>query len=364
MVKILIINSTLERSGLTNVIFNLVKYLDKSKFEVHILTLSAEPEFSRLNDFVQLGIFNHSLNLEGISRFSLKSNYIAGKIKSIGPAIIHTFSFRGNILAEKNCGQIPRIVTIQADLKDNYRVDYGFVLGNLMAQYELRSAKSANVITVCSLKLKSEYHRVGKLEVIQNGVCTEVYSPTNELKKLNLRKSLGLNSSDQVFICTGLINQRKDSLTVVKAFMEANGKNKSLLMVGDGPLLDECKSLAQNYPSIIFTGKVSNVIDYLSASDFFISASKSEGMPNAVLEAGFVGLNLILNDIPPHREISSQGGLGIHFFEPSSISALSQLITIAKVEPIVMNAIYTAKSMAASYEDVYLKLTDRIIIQK
>jgi len=364
MVKTLIINSTLERSGLTNVIYNLVKYLDKNKFQVHILTLSPERKFSRFEDFINLGVTIHNLNLKGLGIYSLKSAQVKDKIKSIQPDIIHPFGFRGNVIAAKNCGNVPRMVTIQADLKENYVDDYGFILGSLMANYEINLAKSADCITVCSLELMKHYREIGKLELIQNGVCTETYFPMDLVRKNKMRIDFGLASADQVFVCTGLVNSRKDSLTVVKAFMMVNDLNKKLLMVGDGPLLEECKTIAKNHSSIIFTGKVSNVVDYLAASDFFISASKSEGMPNAVLEAGFVGLNLILSDIPPHKEISSQNGLGIHFFEPGNLSELYKLISNAKFEAIIMNPVYAAKTMAASFEEVYLKLTDRSMTQK
>lgn len=56
-------------------------------------------------------------------------------------------------------------------------------------------------------------------------------------------------------------------------------------------------------PSVVFHGFVDNVVPWLQASDLFVSASASEGMPLAVLEALSCGLPALLSDIPPHREI-------------------------------------------------------------
>ena len=53
----------------------------------------------------------------------------------------------------------------------------------------------------------------------------------------------------------------------------------------------------------IFTGQVVNVADYLVNSDFFVSASFSEGMPNAALEALRCGLPCFLSKIPSHEEL-------------------------------------------------------------
>ena len=42
---------------------------------------------------------------------------------------------------------------------------------------------------------------------------------------------------------------------------------------------------------------------YYHASDVFLSASRTEGMPYAVLEAAYCGLPLVLSDIEPHRQL-------------------------------------------------------------
>ena len=48
---------------------------------------------------------------------------------------------------------------------------------------------------------------------------------------------------------------------------------------------------------------IGHVQEYLGASNYFISASLAEGLPNSVLEAMACGLPCILSNIPPHVEI-------------------------------------------------------------
>ena len=50
-------------------------------------------------------------------------------------------------------------------------------------------------------------------------------------------------------------------------------------------------------------GPRSDVGAYYRAADVFLSASRTEGMPYAVLEAAYCGLPLVLSDIAPHREL-------------------------------------------------------------
>ena len=50
-------------------------------------------------------------------------------------------------------------------------------------------------------------------------------------------------------------------------------------------------------------GPRTDVGAYYRAADVFLSASRTEGMPYAVLEAAWCGLPLVLSDIPPHREL-------------------------------------------------------------
>jgi glycosyltransferase involved in cell wall biosynthesis len=74
-----------------------------------------------------------------------------------------------------------------------------------------------------------------------------------------------------------------------------------LIMLGDGKLREECQKYSNE--NVLILGEVSNVNDYLNISDIFISASKSEGLPNAVLEAMAAQVMVILSDISPHKEI-------------------------------------------------------------
>jgi predicted Zn-dependent protease len=79
-------------------------------------------------------------------------------------------------------------------------------------------------------------------------------------------------------------------------------------------------------------------------------------MPNAVLEAGFAKLNLLLSDIPAHLELKENNCLGVSYFQTSSKDELGKLIQTAQRSEVNMAQVYSANSMALSFQDLYLKL--------
>ena len=78
-----------------------------------------------------------------------------------------------------------------------------------------------------------------------------------------------------------------------------------------------------------FTGVVAarrGVPVRLWRADFFVSASRGEGLPVSVLEAMACECPVILSDIPPHREIARLAP-GIPLVPPGDVAALSDAIT-------------------------------------
>ena len=110
-------------------------------------------------------------------------------------------------------------------------------------------------------------------------------------------------------------------------------------------------------------GRVENVDEYLQASDCLLSASRSEGLPNSVIEALAWGLPVILSDIPAHREIHRIEKNAGSLFALQNHQALAQLIEDFERSDITA---YAARSIAAEslnanvmanhYQDLYQSL--------
>lgn len=75
-----------------------------------------------------------------------------------------------------------------------------------------------------------------------------------------------------------------------------------LRILGDGPLREELRKLADNLSiadRVIWEGRAADPFPFYQSSDLFVLASRFEGMPNAMLEAMACGLPVIVTDASP-----------------------------------------------------------------
>ena len=113
---------------------------------------------------------------------------------------------------------------------------------------------------------------------------------------------MGLPLEHRLFAVAGRIVPLKDPLCVAEGFLKAAIPNATMIFIGDGVMREKLNRLLKT-GKFLLTGRVNSVQTYLQASDFLVSGSHTEGMPNAVLEAMACGLPCILSDIPAHREM-------------------------------------------------------------
>ena len=60
---------------------------------------------------------------------------------------------------------------------------------------------------------------------------------------------------------------------------------------------------------VFFTGEIENPMVFLRALDLYVSFSRGEGLPMAVLEAMTCSLPCLLSDVEGHRELAKKGGV-------------------------------------------------------
>ena len=135
-----------------------------------------------------------------------------------------------------------------------------------------------------------------------------------------------------------------------------------LVILGSGNMYDEIISHASD--RIMIPGFKSNVYDYLKASDYYISASDVEGLPNTLLEAMTVGLPCVLSNIPAHEEVIAKATQPIGYsFNSHDIESQKEAIRKALNINVESTALYiqelfeqyyTARMMSEKYQKEYL----------
>lgn len=365
MLKILYIVSTLKRTGPTNQLYNIIKYLDPKLFSPSILTLSPESEDSMLESYNTLGVRISSLGLSRLQGLIKGARKLREYVKEIGPDLIHTQGIRADILSAYHLKKTKRVATLRNYPYQDYIMKFGKLRGVYMAHKHLRALQQIDCPVVCSqsnFRLLSDKHGL-KFKVIQNGVDGTFFSVYSIEEKNNIRKKLGLSIQGKIFISVGALIARKDPITLIKAFFTGgvDGEN-ILIMVGDGQLRPKCHKAVKGRTNVHFMGQISNVNEYLRAADYFVSTSTSEGLPNAVLEALSVGLPVCLSDIEPHREIlNCEQGAGklasvgdIKEFS-DGIKALTKnnYAHASRAAVSIAHNHFNAQKMSVKYQDLY-----------
>ncbi|MBC7755959.1 MAG: glycosyltransferase [Bdellovibrio sp.] len=148
---------------------------------------------------------------------------------------------------------------------------------------------------------------------VPTGIDTDVFKPGDKQKQRNLLK---LPSEHYIFGICATLRSWKGHSDLIQAFNLLNNPSSSLVIVGDGPQLDNLKKLVSEtrYPhNIHLVGNQANVLPYLQSMDCFALPSyANEGVPQALLQAMAVGLPVIscpIGGIPEALQGYAQGSL-------------------------------------------------------
>ena len=136
--------------------------------------------------------------------------------------------------------------------------------------------------------------------VIRNGIDLEIFT-IDSAESSALRQKLDISDTDLVIGHVGRFAEQKNHEFIIDLFKELHFRSNSykLLLVGDGELKKSIEDKVKECGlsgSVIFTGPVNNVQDYMQAMDLFILPSLFEGLPVTGVEAQACGLPCIFSD--------------------------------------------------------------------
>lgn len=290
IVKILYVISTLENSGPVHVLLGLCSELSITN-NVTILTLSPENENSRMADFEKLSLSIESLNLSRIE-FPIKGQKKFQKFLAKHQFnIVHGHGIRADkLIADSR--QKHTVSTAHNVPEVDYVFTYGRFVGKIMAIQQQKYWNNISMVVGCSNAVERAINHKNAITIF-NGT---INSDSSDIKK---------NESPVNIVFLGGITARKNIVFVLKAVSELSVplKNVQITIVGDGLMLKKLQNEYSQLPSVQFLGALQNPMDILQQAQWLISASKSEGLPMAALEAMSKNCNLLLSDIEQHKEI-------------------------------------------------------------
>lgn len=206
-------------------------------------------------------------------------------------------------------------------------------------------------------KVLSQYG-VGKnrLHVVYNGIPEERTHPTKTVH--TILAELGLSEKKQDVLGTIAGNNPVKGVDILlKAFALAKAPHAHLLMIGGTP--EKWNTLAQQLgiaDRFHCVGHTESVANYLQVMDAFVLPSRSESMPNTLLEAIRAGLPSIGTKVGGVPELLE--GIGA-LVEPENVEELAHAITTMLTD-IPQREIWTQKSREAATRYTIAHRADRV----
>lgn len=167
---------------------------------------------------------------------------------------------------------------------------------NIFSKWLYNNGCESIMTTSMSIKndLKKDNFVWTPITSVPTGIDTDIFVPGNKKKQ---RKLLDLTEKHFIFAIAATLRSWKGHSDLIQAFNLLNNPICTLIIIGDGPQMENCKKLANNssYPkNIKFVGDIQNILPYLQAIDCFVLPSlANEGIPQALLQAMSLGLPII-----------------------------------------------------------------------
>lgn len=291
--KVLIIITTafVPYGGLTTVMMNYYRAMDKTGLQIDFASTNDPPKVLldelEANGSAYFNLGNRKKQLPKYLK-NLKTVLTNGHYEVIhvnGNSATMAFEFK----VAKKCGVSMRIAH-----GHNTRTSHT-IINKLMKPFFAKLYTCAVSVS----ELAGEWLYCGKSYIILNNAIDLKKYSFDSVKREIMQQQLGIENKI-VLGNVGKLNEQKNHIFLLKVIcsLRKKGSDVCLLLIGGGhmetQLREECKNL-EIEDCVIFVGMVDNAADYFQAMDIFVFPSLWEGLPLSVLEAQASGLPCIIS---------------------------------------------------------------------
>lgn len=234
---------------------------------------------------------------------------LARCLKEQQPAVLQTFLFHANIagrLAAKRAGVQVVVSGIRvAEKRGRWRLTLDRRTDHLVSRHVCVSQ------SVADFSISESGLPEPKVVVIPNGVDVDrfVLAEAADLSQF------GVPEDAVTILSVGRLDEQKNPVGLLQSFARIADRHSRahLLFVGHGPDVAALKTaIAQQKldSQTHLAGWQPDVPGIMKACDLFVLASKWEGMPNVLLEAGAAGIPIVSTRVEGAEEIITSGESG------------------------------------------------------
>jgi GalNAc-alpha-(1->4)-GalNAc-alpha-(1->3)-diNAcBac-PP-undecaprenol alpha-1,4-N-acetyl-D-galactosaminyltransferase len=186
-------------------------------------------------------------------------------------------------------------------------------------------------------------------KIMDNNKIVVLPNPLNP--EFQSQRVLPIKRPDNKTILTvGRLDSNKAQDILIRAFANIPHKDWTVKLLGDGVEMESLKQLSEALgvgEQVHFAGRQSNVADYYKEADIFVFTSRSEGLPNALIEAQYFGLPCISTDCPFGPSEIIEDGTNGYLIEVDSVEQLEEKLVRLINEPGVRDT-FSENSIKAS----------------
>jgi len=314
---------SLKPGGAEKQMLALAERLPRDRFRIDFVTVAGSGEYDarakaaglRIRSLGSAGSPDSGMLVRLARRVSKTMRYVA-VARAARYDVVDAWLYPADVLAalSRSLTGTPVIVAGRRNLGDFYTT-WG-PLDRLMSALaeRLTDAVVANSAAVGANTLEREHLKPAKLRIIRNGV--ELIEPLSSDERAERRSALGVAADEFLIGCVANYRPVKCLDLLIDAFAaldEANTRLR-LVLVGEGPIRAD---LQQRIDALGLEDRVrlhGSVLDprpLYGAFDLVVQASRSEGLPNALLEAAAAGLPIVATAAGGTGEIVIDGRTGL-----------------------------------------------------
>jgi glycosyltransferase involved in cell wall biosynthesis len=304
---------TMHIGGAENVVVELCRGLDRSRFDV---ALCCTRETGVLSDRLKAESIEVILGAPPSRRLRhFTSFYLDRVVARFQPDIVHTHGTPSLL----HTGPLAVLRRLPPWVHTFHFGNYAAATGRMMTaeRWFCRAATQLVAVSDAQRRQIIDFHGLSpdRIMTIVNGVSGHTRPNDGEARAAR-RAQCGFGPDDIVVGCVAVLSEQKGVTYLIQAareFLKFDDRLR-LLVVGGGPLQPALKADAERIglgPRAVFTGWQPDGVEWLKALDVFIMSSLWEAMPMALLEAMAAQKALVVTDVADNRAILENGRCGI-----------------------------------------------------
>lgn len=300
-IRVAVILPSFGIGGTENMVAALVKLIDKTKFQLLVISLACPQETHVQKEIESSGVEIYYGMKGKLASWRLFFR-VYRALSQFRPELIHSNMYAYAFAVPYVMTHRVRLLhTVHNKPVNEFKEKYKRLIAYL---YRKEKAVPVAISHIIEKEIKELYPGLRCVERVYNPVDTKrFYTKRSKTSHQNI-----------TFINVARFMRQKNHELLLDAFAKAREKAPfiRLILVGDGELRNAMEKKTEDLnisEAVAFSGNVSDVERYLAAADVFVLSSDYEGLPLSVLEAMAAGLPVISTKVGGVADIVTDNGI-------------------------------------------------------